>query len=141
MKSVFLVLGATLFALFSSSCSHLDTTPPGVADRVVNGFVTTGSDELLPAGTEVWVTVLDLSHGEEHPEVLGEQTIKNPSSLPVPFHIEFYAEDPLLRQSVSIDARVSVGGRLRYITRSRHPLTPGNIGDSQSITVVPASGS
>lgn len=137
MKKIAVAL--SLFALIFAGCSHLDTTAPGDADRVVTGVVTAGSDESLPDHCEVWVRVLDVSHGEARPEVLGEQTITNPGHLPVPFKIEFRAEDAVLRQSVSIDARISVGRQLRYYTASRHPLSVSNVTEPQTVLVVPAT--
>jgi len=120
-------------------CSHLDLSAPADGDRVVTGVISTGGEESLPDNSEVWVRVLDFSRGESRPEVLGEQTIKNPGHLPVEFKIEFRAEDAALRQYVSIDARVSVGRQLRYYTASRQPLSPGMLGEPVTVRVVPAS--
>ena len=139
MRTRFLPLGLLLvFAgWLLAGCSHLDVTPPASADRVLNGSVSTGTSEPLPPDSEVSVRILDVSRGEERAEVLGEQTIKNPTVMPVPFQIEYRADDGLLTRGVTVDARISVGGRLRYTTRTAHPITAGNVHDSLQIDVTP----
>jgi len=139
MRSATFAFVATVVALFFTGCSHLDTTPPGEADRVITGVISAGADIDLPAGSEIWVRVIDFSRGEDKGEVLGEQTIKNPEKLPAPFKIEYRAEDPVLRGSVAVDARVSVGGHLRYLTAHRHPVTLGNVNDPHEVEVQPAT--
>lgn len=124
-----------------AGCASLDTTGPGSAERVLTGVVTNnaGGTE-LPPNTEVMVRVVDLARGEGRGEVLGEETIKNPRQMPVPFKIEFRAEDAVLRGSVAIEARISVGGRLRYTTVAGHPVTPGNVNDPHTVEVELAAG-
>lgn len=139
MKTVFVTLLCAAAALFSSSCKSLDTSALGPADRVAAGVVSAGDEVSLPPGSEVWVRVIDLSRGEDRAEVLGEETIKNPPGLPAAFRIEYRAEDATLRGSIAIDARVSVGGKLRYLTTSRHPITPSNVAETHVIVVAPAA--
>jgi uncharacterized lipoprotein YbaY len=55
--------------------------------------------------------------------------------MPVPFRIEFSADDALLRRGVNLEARISVAGRLRYTTTLAHPLTLANAGDSHVVEV------
>ena len=125
--------------LLGTGCNNLDLTGPGSAERVVEGAVVIyPADVTLPPGTEVTVRVLDMTRGEGRGEVLGEETITNPASAPIPFHIEYRAEDEVLRRRVTIDARVSTGRTLRYYTASAHPITPGNVNDKHMVEVVPA---
>ncbi len=137
--SLLAALAFTVSGLVFAGCSHLDTSAPATDDRVVTGVVSTGSEEALPAGSEVWVGVIDVSRGVARPEVLGEQTITDATHLPVEFRIEFRAADAVLRQSVSILSRISVGRKLKYYTASEHPLTPGNLSEPQTVAVVPAT--
>lgn len=118
-----------------AGCGHLDLTPPAAADRVLSGTVTNNSMTELPPGTEVTVRIVDLSRGEGKGEVLGEDTIVNPPRMPVPFRIEYRAEDAVLLRSVNVEARVSVDGRLRYTTISGHPITLGNVNDRHVLEV------
>ena len=63
MKSL---LGTSVVALgllaLASGCEHLDLTPAGDPERVLNGAVTLPS--ALPAGTEVVVRIVDLTPSE-----------------------------------------------------------------------------
>ncbi len=139
MKTIAAVLGV-MAGLLGSGCEHLDTTVPGLGDRVLTGVVTnaTGGGP-LPDDTEVWIQVVDRGDGVQRTEVLGEATITNPGRLPVPFQIEFRAEDPVLRGSVEVEARISVRGRLTYMTKTAHPVTLANVGREMTVMVeVPA---
>ena len=142
MKTRLLVPLAFALASFLSGCGHLDTTVTNTEDRVLNGTieaVDSGAGTKLPAGTEVLVRVLDLGHGFGRGEELGEQTIKDPPEFPVPFRIEYRADDATLRGSVEVEARVSVDGQLRYITITGHPITLANVNQSHVVMVERAS--
>lgn len=135
MKLFTLVGVAGSLGLLAAGCGHLDMTPPGSADRVLNAMVTNNTESELPPDTEVMVRVVDLSRGESRGEVLAEETVKNPGRMPVAVRVEYRADDATLRRSVNVEARVSVGGRLRYMTTSAHPITPGNADDTHVIEV------
>lgn len=138
MKSLTFAGFALSLGLLLSGCGHLDTTPPASADRVLNGTVDHAGEE-LPDGSEVIVRVVDFSRGENRGEVLGEATIANPGRMPVPFRIEYRAEDAQLLRTVNVEARVSVGGQLRYTTTTAHPVTIGNVNDAHVISVQAAT--
>lgn len=136
MKTSLVALLVVSFGFFSAGCGHLDTSSLGAADRVLTGYITnnTGGGE-LPANSEVWIRILDLSQGLDKGEVLGEETIMNPGRMPVNFRIEYRAEDAVLMRSVTVDARISVDGRLRYMTKTAHPITLGNVNDTHVVQV------
>jgi uncharacterized lipoprotein YbaY len=134
MRTFLLALLVSALGLTFGGCGHLDTTPPSSADRVLIGVVN-HSGEDLPPGSEVTVRVLDLTHGEGRAEVLGETTITNATKMPVPFTIEFVADDAQLMRAINVEARVSVGGRLRYTTTTGHPVTMGNVKDAHVVEV------
>lgn len=108
---------------------------PSSADRVLNAVVTNNTQMELPTDTEVTVRVIDLSRGEARGEVLAEETVLNPGRMPVSVRIEYRAEDAVLRGSVAVEARVAMGGRLRYASTSAHPITVGNVNDTHVIEV------
>jgi len=120
-----------------TSCKQLDLSAPSPADRVLNGVVRTQSADSgeLPSSAEVTIQIVDVSRGANQPEILGEQTIKAPTAWPVPFRIEFRADDALLLRGVGVDARVSVGGKLRYATRTAHPVTVTNVSEQHVVNV------
>ena len=65
------------------------------------------------------------------PEQLGEQTIKHPvvqvdpvSQLHVvPYRVEYQADDDTLRRGVSIEVRISYGGRMQLINTNQYSIT------------------
>ena len=139
MKTIFFALLSLPLSLFLGGCAHLDTKPPASAERVLSGVVDHAGED-LPDGAEVTVRVLDLSRGVERGEVLGEVTIPHVTKLPVSFRVEYRAEDAQLMRTVNVEARISVGGQLRYTTTTGHPITLGNVGDAHIVSVQLASG-
>lgn len=137
-SSIVTTLGVLALAALWASCSHLDLTPPGSAERVLVGTVSTRSGGELPPNAEVTVRVMDLSSGSGRADVLGEQTITDARTMPVPFRIEYRAEDALLMRNVTVEARISVDGRLSYLTKTAHPLTLANVNDTHRVEVEPA---
>lgn len=149
-----LLVAGLCFAAFG--CQQLDLTPEGDPQRVVTGQVTIGMETLFPPGTEVVVRVVDATP-EERPaaspnlgvpivdrgmpvkteRVLGEQTIRSPGVTPVPFRVEFTADDAALRRGLSIDARISFEGRVQYRTLTAHMLTLTGVRFPQEVAVQP----
>ncbi len=135
MKTIFLAGLLLGFCAASTGCSHLDLGATGEAERVLTGFVTNPNGGELPADTEVTIRIVDYSRGEERGETLGEQVIQNPGRFPVPIRIEYRAEDPVLMRRVNVEARIAVGGRLRYASTSGHPITLNNVNETHSVQV------
>lgn len=142
-------LGALLTA---TACSHIDLTPEGDPQRVVNGTINLRSDLTLPPDTVVVVRVIDtadveqthaaagsnlpvMDRGKAAPieRVLGEKTIVAPAAVPIPFQVEFSADDSLLRHGLNLDVRVSFGGRVRYRTVSAYLLTLSSVNHNHEI--------
>jgi uncharacterized lipoprotein YbaY len=131
------MLGAVLGG---AGCSHLDLAPGGSPQRVLTGTLTTGA--ALPAGAEVLVRVivptgatagrapasdlpvatLPTQAGEQ---ILGEfvQKLGAPAIEPVPFRIEYEADDALLRRGLNIEARILFSGRVRFRTINAQVIT------------------
>jgi putative lipoprotein len=139
MKFIPAICLSLSLAFLAAGCGSVDLTPPGLGDRVVEGAVTFHLPGPMPDDAEVTVKVMDFSKGEGRGEVLGEQTIVNPSKAPVPFRIEYRAEDAVLRRGLSIDARIAFGKKLAYYTASAHPLTSANENEMHLVEVVPSS--
>jgi len=138
MKTLTL-LGALLAgALVSAGCGHLDTTAAGPADRVLTGEVNYGEAASLPDNAVVTVRIVDKSNPAAPMTVLGETSIMHPGPGPVPFRIEYRAEDDVLMHQVNVEARIAIGGKLRFLSVSGHPLTLGNCHDTHVVQVEPA---
>jgi uncharacterized lipoprotein YbaY len=123
--------------LLVAGCGHLDVTPPGAEDRVLTGLVTYELDMPLPDDAVVTVRVIDASNPAS-PMVLGETTIPHPGHPPIPFRIEYRADDELLTHQVRVEARISIGGKLRFYSVAGYPVTLNNVNDTHVVKVEPA---
>lgn len=140
--------------LLGAGCANITTTPGGDPNRVITGTVNYRSDLALPPDAEVVVRLLDPSGRNQAsnpatkdlpvtpqakapptPVLLAEQTIKAPGPGPIPFRLEYSAEDDLLRRGLNLEARISFGGRVRLRTVSSRVVTLGNSTDPHSVWV------
>ena len=128
---------AAAAALALAGCGHLELSPEGDPARVLPGQVVLSEPAELPADAVITVRVVDASNSGMPPEVLGSQTIKNPGIAPIGFRIEYRAEDEVLRRGLNVEARVSVGGKVRYYNLNRYVVTLGNAADPHRIYVNP----
>ena len=141
-----------------AGCANVEVVAEGDPHRVVNGTVEFRADLTLPPDAVVVVRVIDQAgtaqrralavrdlpigdraKPEPVPDVLAEQTITAPKGVSIPFHLEFVADDDLLRHGINIDARISVGGKVRFRTASGHVLTLGNLEYPHAVWVEAAS--
>jgi len=148
---------AALGFFLAAGCSHLDLTPETDPNRVVTGTVNFRAP--LPPGAEIQVRVIDASAAEfaratprndlplgdrakvpaPSERVLGEQKITLASATrdPVPFRIEFQADDALLRHGLNLDARISHGGRVRHRMINAHAITLSSVRFPQELDLEP----
>ncbi len=134
-KTLALLAAAASLAL--AGCGHMDLTPEGDPSRVLTGEVEIGQAVPLPADTVVTVRIVDTSGTGMPPQVLGSQTIRNPGVAPIPFRVEYRAEDDVLRKGLNIEARVSFGGKVQYFNRNNYAVTLGNAADTHRVSVGP----
>lgn len=149
-----LAAGGLLLACFG--CGHVDLAPEGNPDRVVTGTVDVRMNLLPPADAEVVVRLVEPSDVTSAPTVAGgdlvlgergartrpervvaEQVIRAPAAVPVPFRLEFRADDAQLRHGLNIEARISWGGRVRFRTVSAQVVTLATVGVPQVVWVEP----
>jgi uncharacterized lipoprotein YbaY len=154
---LFLLAAAALVA-WTAGCSHIEVTPEGDPHRVLNGTVEFRADVALPADAVVVVRILDMSGIEQMrlaankdlpigdrakpeplPQVLAEQTVNGVTGNSVPFHIEYTADDELLRHGLNVDARISYDGKIRFRTANSHVVTLANAEYPHTVWVEPAS--
>jgi uncharacterized lipoprotein YbaY len=146
MKTSLLFLLTVCAALFAGAgCAQIEITKEGDPNRSVNGTVEFRSEIALPDDAEVVVRVVDPAGLEQMraaanndlplgdraklepvPQVLGEQTIKGAKGGSIPFHVEYTADDSMLRHGLNIDARISFAGKVRFRTATAHVLTLAN---------------
>jgi uncharacterized lipoprotein YbaY len=135
-----------------AGCAQLDLTPEGSPDRTLRGKVTSGV--ALPAGAQVTVRLIELPTQDngapkDQPvpgqmprvnaeRVLAEQQVPaGPGASSVPFQLSFSATDAQLRRGLTLEARVSAGGRLSHRNLQAHVVTLGSVGSSHELPVSP----
>jgi uncharacterized lipoprotein YbaY len=128
------VVVAGLAAVMTAGCGHLNLVPIGEPERVLTGTVSFPEEITLPQDATVEVRVLDEGNASL-PLVLGDQTITNPSVYPIPFKVEYNAEDDLLRRGLNIEVRVSYGGSVRYSNTHGTLLTANDVNEPHNVRV------
>jgi len=141
MKPLRTAVFAALAGLFFAGCAAIDTTPEGNPDRMLNGVVAAGAT--VPEGAEVLVRVLEMPSSEPGKTVggdvpvgaratllrtermLGEQrlVLTRGTMEPIPFAVNYIAEDAVLRRGLNVDVRISVDGKVRWRTVNAHMVT------------------
>lgn len=109
-------------------CASMEIEPASDVWRTANGLVYYNSPGPLPPGSVLTVRVIDNSNPAMGPMIVGEASITDPAPSPAPFAFEFRAEDPVLRRGLSLEARISVEGRLRYSNQASHSVNASNLG-------------
>jgi hypothetical protein len=153
MKSALLFLAVLGLALTGAGCGHVDLRPEGDPQRTVSGIVTMTPDLLFPEDTEVVVRVIDTAPGRpvsaiggdstlpdrstlpKVERIIGEKIVRAPGAKPVAFTVEFTADDAALRRGLTIEARISWGGQLRWRSMSNHVITLSNLSRKQEVWV------
>lgn len=141
------------WGMLGAGCGTLDVTGPQEVARVVTGTVR--AERPLPAGTEIVVRVIesgvrlprsspDLPVGDRAltaavatERMLAEhvQTLAAATGEPVPFRLAFEAADETLRRGLNLDARVAIGGRVRFRSIRAHVVTLASAPFPQEVAV------
>lgn len=155
MKTPRLVAALLGLWLVVTGCQNLDLTPETDPERVVSGTITMTADVQFPPDAELVVRVVDQTTierpkltGVETPvvdsnpppkieRVLGEQVMRAPGGKPIPFRVEFRADDATMRRGLNIEARISQGGKVRYRTLNAHLLTLASLQFPHEVVVDP----
>ena len=139
MTGVGLALLLFLVGLAASVCESLGfdqgvapVAPGVVGGPAVEGRVFFGGGEVdLPDGAVVEVQLQDTSIADAPAVTLGEQVIRDARALPVAFRIPYDPADIDQRFEYSLQASVTLDGRLLYVNDTVHTvLTAGSPEDS-----------
>lgn len=143
--------------LVLTGCAQLDVSQ-GDPNRVIKGTVNVPTG--IPAGAEVLVRILETAPAvrpaganrdlplPDRPaapqpveRVLAEfrQTVATATMDPLPFSIDLVASDAQLRHGLTIEARVSSGGRVRFRTLAGHVVTLGSAPHPHELTLEPVN--
>lgn len=150
-------LAALAGLLVGAGCGSIDVSAGGNPERVLTGTVNAGI--ALPAGAEVVVRLVSAPAGNDTvrsantdlpvmatrpvgqglERVLGEhaQTLTAGTMEPVPFRIEYNADDAVLRRGLNLDVRVAVGGKVQFRTVNAHVVTLASSPFKQTVMVQP----
>lgn len=143
LPGVGLALLLFLMAMASSVCETLGFGGDGasvgmVADEpAVEGAVRFAGGEVeLPEGAVVEVALQDTSIADAPAVMLGEQVIPDARYLPVAFRIPYDPSDIDERFEYSLQASVTLDGRLLYINDTVHLVLTGGAPEDLDIEVI-----
>ena len=139
----------------AAGCVQLETTASGNPERVLTGAINFNTS--IPVGAEIVVRVLEPLRNElprtvetnvpvtsqptvqRTERVLGElrKVVLEATMQPVPFAVEYRAEDALLRRGLNVDVRVTFGGKVRLRTIHAHVVTLASSPFKQEVWVQP----
>ena len=120
MRKLGLVILIIIVTILIAGCASTPT---------VSGTVTYREQVQLPKeGVIVVIKVEDISRADAPAITIGEQIIENPGNQdPIPFEIEYNADDIDERYTYAMRVRIEVDGELWYINTSRYQvITHGN---------------
>jgi uncharacterized lipoprotein YbaY len=162
-NSHLLASGAAFAAFLLAGCGHLDLAAPGDPNRVAVGTVTFSNPGVLPADAQIVVRIMNphpqapggtnslnqpgqmpllnqpvtataAVAASTEPEEVGEQTIKAGGlASPVPYKIEYQADDEVLRRGLGIEVRISYGGRVQLFNSNQYSITLPDVKDPHEV--------
>jgi putative lipoprotein len=98
--------------------------PSSAAQKTVKGEVLYRERIALPPDAVVNVQLVDVSLADAPARVVAEQTIKPAGQVPIPFSLKFDAADIKSGRTYALQARITVGDTLWFITDTRHSVDP-----------------
>jgi putative lipoprotein len=111
-------------------------TPSSAAQKTVKGEVLYRERIALPPDAVVNVQLLDVSLADAPAKVIVEQTLKPTGrQVPIPFKLTFDAAVIKSGRTYALQARITVGDTLWFITDTRHAIDPLAVGDRQTVIV------
>jgi uncharacterized lipoprotein YbaY len=127
-------LAASVAAFALAGCASLDMDSEGNPNRLITGTVNFRSDVSLPPDARVSVRVVDNDSGSL-PMVLGFVDVASPGAPPIPFRLEFSADDARMRHGLNLQVRVAYGGQVHFANIEQYVVTLGNEQDPHRIWV------
>jgi putative lipoprotein len=94
------------------------------AEKTVTGEVIYRERIALPPNAMLSVQLADTSLADAPARIIGEQKIKPAGQVPISFEIKFDPSGIQPRMTYALQARITVGDRLMFISDVRHQLDP-----------------
>lgn len=99
------------------------TPPPSDSKPAVTGTVTSSDGFALAPGSQVEVTLADVSRADAPAVVLAQETLPIPGPYQLPFSLPYSPEDILPNHTYVVSARVTdKAGQLRYLNLQSFPV-------------------
>lgn len=128
-----------LMALASSVCEALGLgagVAPAGGDAVEGRVFFGGGEVELPDGAVVKVSLQDTSRADAPAVTLGEQVIRDARRLPLAFRIPYDPADIDQRNEYTLQASVTLDGRLLYTNDTVHAVLTGGSSEDSDIEVI-----
>jgi len=94
------------------------------AEKTIAGEVTYRQRIALPPNAVLFVQLADVSLADAPATVIGERKIAPAGQVPIRFEIGFDPKAVLPGRTYALQARITVDGRLLFITDTRHQVDP-----------------
>lgn len=116
--------------------------PLNAATGTITGTVTYLQRMALPPNAVIEVKLLDMSLGEAPAKVVAEQTYNmGQRQVPVPFGLNFDPAKIDPKHPYSLSARITLDGRLLFISDTSYPVLTGGKPSQAEIVLKPAGAS
>jgi putative lipoprotein len=93
--------------------------------RIIDGTVVYRERMALPPEASVEVKLVDVSLADAPATTIAEITITPKGQVPIPYRLEYDSSKIVAGRSYALQARISVGGQLWFMTTTRHPVFTG----------------
>ncbi|TSE05076.1 META domain-containing protein [Mesorhizobium intechi] len=110
------------------------------AEKVVRGEVTYRERIALPPSAVLSVQLADVSLADAPARIIGEQTVKPAGQVPISFEIKFDPSVIRSQMTYALQARITVDGKLMFISDVRHRLDPQTDAPQTIMLKIVASG-
>ncbi|RLA23575.1 MAG: lipo-like protein [Gammaproteobacteria bacterium] len=95
-------------------------------EAIINGSAIYRERIALPENAVFEATLEDISLMDVAAEVLGQVTIDPAGRIPIAFAIKYNTDDIKQRHRYSVRGKITVDGKLKFITDTTHPVLTGN---------------
>ncbi|HEY4193370.1 MAG TPA: YbaY family lipoprotein [Mesorhizobium sp.] len=93
-------------------------------EQVMRGEVLYRERIALPPNAVLWVQLADVSKADAPAAILSEQKIDPAGQVPIKFEIRFDPSVIRATMSYALQARITVDGKLWFVTDTHHPVDP-----------------
>ncbi len=107
--------------------------------KTLSGTVAYRERIALPPSASIEVKLLDVSHADAPARTIAQTIVRPETQVPVPYRLDYDASEVVPGRSYALQARITVGERLWFVTATRHPVFAGGA-DSTDIVVERVSG-